>query len=67
MALMLGMGAFASGEASGTYYIPEDIYGLSTYITVSAAEGYKTATITADGKTTEVTYFYVQQKGENKT
>ncbi len=42
---------------AGTYYVPEDVYGLPTYITVSAAEGYKIASITVDGKTTEVTDF----------
>ncbi len=42
---------------AGTYYIPAEVYGLSTYITVSAAEGYKIASVTVDGVTTEVTDF----------
>ncbi len=42
---------------AGTYVVPADIYGLSTAITVSAAEGYKIASITVDGRTTEVTDF----------
>ncbi|MCD8086957.1 MAG: hypothetical protein LUE22_00005 [Oscillospiraceae bacterium] len=37
---------------AGTYYVPEDAYGLSTELTVSAAEGYKIASITVDGETT---------------
>lgn len=42
---------------AGTYSVPAAVYGLSTTITVSAAEGYKLASITVDGKTTEITDF----------
>lgn len=42
---------------AGTYAVPAEIYGLSTMLTVSAAEGYKIASITVDGKTTEITDF----------
>ncbi|MGM9613936.1 MAG: hypothetical protein ACI3W7_00225 [Oscillospiraceae bacterium] len=42
---------------AGTYAVPAEVYGLSTTLTVSAAEGYKIASITVDGKTTEVTDF----------
>ena len=37
----------------GTYYVPEEVYGLGTELTVTAGEGYKLASVTVDGKTTE--------------
>ena len=42
---------------AGTYYIPAGVYGLSTQLVVSAAEGYKIASVTVDGKTTDFTEF----------
>ena len=40
---------------AGTYSVPADVYGMSTIFAVSAAEGYKIASITVDGKTTPFT------------
>ncbi len=42
---------------AGTYYIPEEIYGLSTTISLSAAEGYKIASVTIDGVTEDFAEF----------
>ena len=38
---------------AGTYTIDEALYGLDTVIDISAAEGYKIASVTVDGETTE--------------
>ena len=38
---------------AGTYSVPADVYGMSTIFAVSAAEGYKIATITVDGEVIE--------------
>lgn len=38
---------------AGTYSVPADVYGMSTLFAVSAAEGYKIASITVDGEVTE--------------
>ena len=42
---------------AGTYYLPEGVYGLSTVFSVSAAEGYKIASISIDGAVTEFAEF----------
>ena len=38
---------------AGTYSVPADVYGMSTIFAVSAAEGYKIASVTVDGVVTE--------------
>lgn len=42
---------------AGTYQVPAGAYGLSTYLSISAGEGYKIASVTVDGKTTEFKEF----------
>ncbi len=42
---------------AGTYSVPAGVYGLSTVIALSAAEGFKIASVTVDGKTTAFTEF----------
>ena len=47
---------------AGTYYLPAEIAGLGTQLTVTSAENYKIASVTVDGKTTtfdEMTQEYV--------
>ncbi len=38
---------------AGTYSVPADVYGMNTIFAVSAAEGYKIASVTVDGVVTE--------------
>lgn len=38
---------------AGTYSVPADVYGMNTIFAISAAEGYKIASITVDGVVTE--------------
>ncbi len=38
---------------AGTYSVPADVYGMATAFSVSAAQGYKIASITVDGVVTE--------------
>ncbi len=51
---------------AGTYSVPADVYGMSTIFAVSAGEGYKIASITVDGKTTQFTEM-VQEYSLNYT
>ncbi len=51
-AFVVSAGENGTITPAGTYYVPADIYGLSTELTISAAEGYKIASITVDGVTT---------------
>ncbi len=47
---------------AGTYYLPAEVVGLGTKLTVTSAENYKIASVTVDGETTkfdEMTQEYV--------